>query len=87
MTDVLIVRDGVHEAVAKYLDAKGIGVISRVQQSDFDTIARITSVPTFHRVTDVDEDDQAGVACTIKPIRIGDLDYVSVEAEEATLLR
>ena len=83
MCDVLIVRDGVHEAVAKYLDAKGIGVISRVQQSDFDTIARITGVPTFHRVTDVSEDyDQAGVACTIKPIRIGDLDYISVEAEE-----
>ncbi len=87
MCDVLIVRDGVHEAVAKYLDSQDVGVVSRVQQSDFDTIARITSVPTFHRVTDVPEDyDQAGIACTIKPIRIGDLDYVSVEAEESDTL-
>lgn len=84
ITDILIVRDGVHEAVAKYLDAQNIGVVSRVQQSDIDSIARITGVPIYHRITDVPEDyDQAGIACTIKPIRIGDLDYVSVEAEES----
>jgi len=82
--DVLIVRDGIHEAVAKYLDAKGVGVVSRVQQSDIDAISRITGVPIYHRITEVPEDyDQAGVDGTIKPIRIGDLDYVSVETEDS----
>jgi chaperonin GroEL (HSP60 family) len=79
--DVLIVRDGVHEAVAKYLDANGIGVVSRVQQSDIDAISRITGVPIHHRITDVD--DVHTIDGSIKPIRIGDLDYVSVEAKNS----
>jgi len=79
--DVLIVRDGVHEAVAKYLDANGIGVVSRVQQSDIDAISRITGVPIHHRITDVD--DVHTINGSIKPIRIGDLDYVSVEAKKS----
>ncbi len=79
--DVLIVRDGVHEAVAKYLDANGIGVVSRVQQSDIDAISRITGVPIHHRITDVD--DVHTIDGSIKPIRIGDLDYVSVEAKKS----
>ena len=83
MTDILIVRDGVHEAVAKYLDAKNIGVVSRVQQSDMDSIARITGVPIHHRITEVDEDYQARIEGSVKPVRIGDLDYVSVEAKES----
>jgi len=82
MTDILIVRDGVHEAVAKYLDAQNIGVVSRVQQSDIDSIARITGVPIYHRITDVPEEDTR-IEGSIKPIRIGDLDYVSVEAKES----
>ena len=83
MTDILIVRDGVHEAVAKYLDAKSIGVVSRVQQSDMDSIARITGIPIHHRITEVDEDYQARIEGSVKPVRIGDLDYVSVEAKES----
>jgi len=85
--DVLIVRDGIHEAVAKYLDAKGIGVVSRVQQSDIDAISRITGVPIYHRITEVPEDSDGhiihSISGSIKPIRIGDLDYVSVETKDS----
>ena len=81
MCDVVIVRDGIHEAVAKYLDIQGVGVVSRVQQSDMDGIARITGIPIYHRITEVPEDYDEKVKGSIKPIRIGDLDYVSVEAK------
>jgi len=83
MADVVIVRDGVHEAVAKYLDAKNIAVVSRVQQSDMDSIARITGVPIHHRITEVSDDYEARIEGAIKPIRIGELDYVSIEAKES----
>ena len=83
MTDILIVRDGVHEAVAKYLDAQNIGVVSRVQQSDMDSIARITGIPIHHRITEVADGYEARIEGSIKSIRIGDLDYVSVEAKES----
>tara|TARA_R100000388_G_scaffold94715_1_gene82948 strand:- start:1095 stop:2597 length:1503 start_codon:yes stop_codon:yes gene_type:complete len=81
MCDVIIVRDGIHEAVAKYLDTQGVGVVSRVQQSDMDGIARITGIPIYHRITEVPEDYDHTINGSIKPIRIGDLDYVSVEAK------
>ncbi len=83
MADIVIVRDGVHEAVAKYLDAQNIGVVSRVQQSDMDSIARITGIPVHHRITEVADDYEARIEGSIKSIRIGDLDYVSVEAKES----
>lgn len=83
MCDILIVRDGVHEAVAKYLDAQNIGVVSRVQQSDIDGIARITGVPIQHRITDITDGYEARIEGSIKSIRIGDLDYVSVETKES----
>lgn len=81
--DILIVRDGVHEAVAKYLDAQNIGVVSRVQQSEIDSIARITGVPIHHRITEIEDDYDGRIEGSIKAIRIGDLDYVSVEARES----
>ncbi len=83
MADVVIVRDGVHEAVAKYLDAKNIAVVSRVQQSDMDSIARITGIPIHHRITEIADDYEARIEGAIKPIRIGELDYVSIEAKES----
>ena len=83
MCDVLIVRDGVHEAVAKYLDAKNIAVVSRVQQSDIDSIARITGIPVHHRVTDVVDGAYPMIEGSVKSVRIGDLDYVSFETKES----
>jgi chaperonin GroEL (HSP60 family) len=85
--DVLFVRDGVHEAVVKYLAAKGVGVVSRLQQSDMDALTRITGAPCYHRFTDIDEDIQLTVkGSVIKRERIGDLDYVSVIVPEATVV-
>jgi chaperonin GroEL (HSP60 family) len=86
MCDVVIVRDGVHEAVAKYLDSQDVGVVSRVQQSDFDAISRITGVSAYHRITDVPEDAHLRIEGTVASIKIGDLDYVSVSAKESDTL-
>ena len=83
MCDVLIVRDGVHEAVAKYLDAQNIGVVSRVQQSDIDGVARITGIPVYHRITEVPEETNLRIQGKVASLRIGDLDYVSVESKES----
>ena len=83
MCDVLIVRDGVHEAVAKYLDAQNIGVVSRVQQSDIDGVARITGIPVYHRITEVPEEANLRIEGKVASLRIGDLDYVSVESKES----
>lgn len=86
MCDVLLVRDGVHEAVVKYLDAKGVGVVSRLQQSDMNALTRITGLPCFHRFTDVGDKDLKVHGSAIKKERIGDLDYVSVTVPESTVV-
>ena len=84
--DVLFVRDGVHEAVVKYLSAKGVAVISRLQQSDMDALSRITGAPCHHRFTDADEEQLTVTGSVIKRERIGDLDYVSVVVPNATVV-
>ena len=87
MCDVLFVRDGVHEAVVKYLSAKGVAVVSRLQQSDMDALTRITGASCYHRFTDVEESEQLKVEdSVIKRERIGDLDYVSVIVPNATVV-
>ena len=86
MCDVLLVRDGVHEAVVKYLSAKGVAVVSRLQQSDMDALTRITGLPCFHRFTDVEDSDLRVRDSVIKKERIGDLDYVSVTVPESTVV-
>lgn len=83
IADIVIVRDAIHEAVAKYLDVKNVGVVSRVQQSDMDAIARITGIPIYHRITEVPEGYDMTIYGSIQSIRIGDLDYVSVETEKS----
>ena len=84
--DVLLVRDGVHEAVVKYLAAKDIGVVSRLQQSDMDALTRITGLPCYHRFTDANEEDLEVKDSLIKKERIGDLDYVSVIVPNSTVV-
>jgi len=86
MCDVLFVRDGVHEAVVKYLSAKCVAVVSRLQQSDMDALTRITGAPCYHRFTDVDEKQLIVKDSVIKRERIGDLDYVSVIVPNATVV-
>lgn len=87
MCDVLFVRDGVHEAVVKYLSAKGVAVVSRLQQSDMDALTRITGASCYHRFTDVVDGEQVKVQdSVIKRERIGDLDYVSVIVPNASVV-
>tara|TARA_R110000824_G_scaffold10078_8_gene44760 strand:- start:229 stop:1761 length:1533 start_codon:yes stop_codon:yes gene_type:complete len=84
--DVLFVRDGVHEAVVKYLSAKGVAVVSRLQQSDMDALTRITGASCYHRFTDAEENQLTVMGSVIKRERIGDLDYVSVMVPDATVV-
>lgn len=84
--DILMVRDGVHEAVVKYLGAKGIGVVSRLQQSDMDALTRITGLPCYHRFTDALKDELKVDGSIIKKERIGDLDYVSAIVPKSTVV-
>tara|TARA_R110000787_G_scaffold208786_5_gene318795 strand:+ start:13800 stop:15326 length:1527 start_codon:yes stop_codon:yes gene_type:complete len=86
MCDVLLVRDGVHEAVVKYLAANDVGVVTRLQQSDMDALTQITGLPCYHRFTDVDEDKLKVKDSVIKKERIGDLDYVSVIVPESCVV-
>jgi len=87
MCDVLFVRDGVHEAVVKYLSAKGVAVVSRLQQSDMDALTRITGASCYHRFTDVVDGEQVKIQdSVIKRERIGDLDYVSVIVPNASVV-
>ena len=87
LCDVLFVRDGVHEAVVKYLSAKGVGVVSRLQQSDMDALTRITGEPCYHHYTDaINEEIKPIKKSCIKRERIGDLDYVSVIVPKATVV-
>ena len=84
--DVLFVRDGVHEAVVKYLAAKDIGVVSRLQQSDMDALTKITGLNCYHRFTDALEHDLKVEGSAIGNERIGDLDYVSVIVPNSTVV-
>jgi archaeal chaperonin len=87
LCDVLFVRDGVHEAVVKYLSAKGVGVVSRLQQSDIDALTRITGKQCYHHYTDaIGEEIKPIKKSCIKRERIGDLDYVSVIVPKATVV-
>ena len=87
LCDVLFVRDGVHEAVVKYLSAKCVAVVSRLQQSDMDALTRITGAPCYHRFTEVNDSEQLKVqGSIIKRERIGDLDYVSVIVPNASVV-
>lgn len=83
MCDVVMVRDGIHEAVAKHLDMMEIGVVSRVQQSDIDGVSRIIGVPIHHRITEFTEDEAPRIEGKVSSLRIGDLDYVSIESKES----
>jgi len=85
MCDIVIIRDGVHEAVAKYLDSQGVGVVSRVNQSDIDAISRITGIQIYHRITEAPEEAER-IEGIVESKRIGDLDYVSVESKESDTL-
>ena len=61
--DVLMCRDGVHEAIAKYLEQNNVAVVRRLQQSDIDAVSRITGVLIYHRITEVEETPEFKGVC------------------------
>ena len=84
---VLFVRDGVHEAIVKYLSSQNIAVVTRLQDSDMSALARITSHSVYHRLTDVaDSYKNTEHHTVVKNERIGDLDYVTVSVPESSLV-
>lgn len=86
MCDIVLVRDGIHEAVSKYLDSQDVGVVSRVNQSDMDSISRITGAVVYHRITEIPDEELPRIEGKVEPKRIGDLDYVSVESKDSDTL-
>ena len=83
---VVFVRDGVHEAVANYLGNKGIAVVSRLQQGDMEALSRITGLPIYHRVVDIEEGDEFTFNGEVSTCRINDLDYVAVSSPDASVV-
>ena len=82
---ILFVRDGVHEAIVKALAANGVGVVSRLQESDMLALNRITGNPVYHRLEDLDG-ELTPRATYVEQTRIGDLDYVTVRADDADVV-
>jgi chaperonin GroEL (HSP60 family) len=82
---ILFARDGVHEAIVKALAAHGVGVVSRLQESDMLALTRITGHPVYHRLEDI-EGDITTTDTKVEQTRIGDLDYVTVEAKDADVV-
>ena len=78
-------RDGVHEAIIHTLAQEGIGVVSRVPQSDMEAISRLTGEPIYHMTEDIPQtvlDNGHTVRyATVTEHTIGDIRYISVESD------
>ena len=77
-------RDGVHEAIIHTLAQQGIGVVSRVPQSDLESISRLTGQPIYHMTEDIatDFDDSKNRRSIVTEHTIGDIRYISVEIDD-----
>ena len=77
-------RDGVHEAIIHTLAQEGIGVVSRVPQSDMESISRLTGQPIYHMTEDIplDVDGHTVRYATVTEHTIGDIRYISVEVDD-----
>ena len=84
---IVFVRDGVHEAIVKALAANSVGVVSRLQESDMLALNRITGKPVYHRLEDLDDElTLENTPTHVEQARIGDLDYVTVRADDADVV-
>jgi len=84
---ILFVRDGVHEAIVKYLSSQKIAVVSRLQDSDMTALSHITGHPVYHRLIDVtDAYQNTEHKSVVDSQRIGDLDYVTVSVPSSTVV-
>tara|TARA_R110002020_G_scaffold118792_5_gene271376 strand:+ start:6743 stop:8194 length:1452 start_codon:yes stop_codon:yes gene_type:complete len=77
-------RDGVHEAIIHTLAQEGIGVVSRVPQSDMEAISRLTGEPIYHMTEDIplNVDGHTVRYATVTEHTIGDIRYISVEVDD-----
>lgn len=75
----VFVRDSVHEAVIHTLAQAGIGVVTRVPETDMQAISKLTNTPIYHMTEDVVE-DTLGEA-KVSENMIGDIRFVSIESE------
>lgn len=79
----VFVRDSVHEAVIHTLATAGIGVVTRVPQTDMEAISKLTGTPVYHMTEDVDADKLCDAI--VKENIIGDTRFVSIEGQDATV--
>jgi chaperonin GroEL (HSP60 family) len=77
----VFVRDSVHEAVIHTLAQEGIGVISRVSETDLQAISKLTGSPIYHMTEDVQHMTHEA---SVSENMIGDIRFVSVEVSSAS---
>ena len=76
-------RDGVHEAIIHTLAQQGIGVVSRVPQSDMEAISRLTGQSIYHMTEDIPVDVPClSLVARVTEHTIGDIRYISVEIDD-----
>jgi len=77
----VFVRDSVHEAVIHTLAQSGIGVVTRVPETDMQAISVLTETPIAHMTEDVDPASLN--EATVSENTIGDIRFVSVCVDDA----
>jgi archaeal chaperonin len=81
--NTVFVRDSVHEAVIHTLAQAGIGIITRVPQTDLEAISKLTGSPIYHMTEDADPEKLQGAL--VKENLIGDTRFVSIQANDSTV--
>ena len=76
----VFVRESVHEAVIHTLAQEGIGVITRVPETDMQAISKLTGTPIYHMTEDVAEGTLN--KATVAENTIGDIRFVSIEVDD-----
>ena len=79
----VFVRDSVHEAVIHTLAQAGIGLVTRIPETDMQAISKLTNTPIYHMTEDV-APDTLGEA-KVSENMIGDTRFVSIESEESSV--
>lgn len=81
--NTVFVRDSVHEAVIHTLAQAGIGIITRVSQTDLEAISKLSGSPIYHMTEDADPEELQGAV--VKENLIGDTRFVSIQANDNTV--
>ena len=81
--NTVFVRDSVHEAVIHTLAQAGIGIITRVSQTDLEAISKLTGSPIYHMTEDADPEELQ--SAVVKENLIGDTRFVSIQANDNTV--